>query len=61
MISMVTSLPQLTVPPSAQPEQRLLLPGRYSWSDLEALEALLANSPGLRITYLDGTIELMTP
>jgi Uma2 family endonuclease len=41
-------------------EQRLLMPGRYSWEEFEALEALLAESPGLRITYLDGLIELMT-
>jgi Uma2 family endonuclease len=41
-------------------EQRLLLPGTYNWQALESLEALLADSPGLRITYLDGWIELMT-
>jgi Uma2 family endonuclease len=41
-------------------EQRLLMPGRYSWEEFEALEALLAESPGLRITYLDGLIELMS-
>jgi Uma2 family endonuclease len=41
-------------------EQRLLMPGTYSWQEFEALEALLTESPGLRITYLDGLIELMT-
>jgi Uma2 family endonuclease len=41
-------------------EQRLLMPGTYNWEEFEALEALLAESPGLRITYLDGLIELMT-
>ncbi len=41
-------------------EQRLLMPGTYSWQEFEALEALLVASPGLRITYLDGSIELMT-
>jgi Uma2 family endonuclease len=41
-------------------EQRLLMPGTYSWQEFEALESLLAESPGLRITYLDGLIELMT-
>jgi Uma2 family endonuclease len=38
-------------------EQRLLMPGTYNW---EEFEALLAESPGLRITYLDGLIEIMT-
>ena len=42
------------------PEQRLLLPGYYSWEQFEALESLMADSPGLRITYLDGWIEFMT-
>jgi Uma2 family endonuclease len=41
-------------------EQRLLMPGTYSWQEFEALEALLAESPDLRITYLDGLVELMT-
>jgi Uma2 family endonuclease len=54
---MVVSLSQQS---SIDQEQRLLLPGIYDWRSLEALEALLADSPGLRITYLDGWIELMT-
>jgi Uma2 family endonuclease len=41
-------------------EQRLLMPGTYNWHEFEALEALLAESPGLRITYLDRLIEIMT-
>ncbi|MEG4420660.1 Uma2 family endonuclease [Microcoleus sp. LAD1_D5] len=41
-------------------EQRLVLPGYYSWEQFEALESLMADSPGLRITYLDGWIEFMT-
>jgi len=41
-------------------EQRLLLPGYYSWEQFEAIESLMADSPGLRITYLDGWIEFMT-
>ncbi|PSB30210.1 hypothetical protein C7B69_08805 [filamentous cyanobacterium Phorm 46] len=40
--------------------QRLVLPGYYSWEQFEALESLMANSPSLRITYLDGWIEFMT-
>jgi Uma2 family endonuclease len=41
-------------------EQRLVLPSYYSWEQFEALESLMANSPGLRIIYLDGWIEFMT-
>lgn len=41
-------------------DQRLTMPGSYDWQQFEALENLLAESTGLRITYLDGAIELMT-
>jgi Uma2 family endonuclease len=41
-------------------EQRFLLPGHYSWEEFEKLEALTADAPGLRITYLDGCVEFMT-
>lgn len=42
------------------PEQRFLLPGYYTWEEFEKIEALMAESPGLRITYLDGCVEFMT-
>ncbi len=45
--------------PALDPEQRFLLPDTYDWEAFEALERLLASS-SLRITYLDGSIELMT-
>jgi Uma2 family endonuclease len=45
--------------PTAQ-EQRLVLPGYHSWSQLQALQSLLAATPGVRITYIDGWVELMT-
>jgi Uma2 family endonuclease len=41
-------------------EQRLILPGYYTWEQFEAIESLMADSRGLRITYLDGWIEFMT-
>ncbi|MEG4581534.1 Uma2 family endonuclease [Microcoleus sp. MON1_C5] len=41
-------------------EQRLILPGYYTWEQFEDLESLMADSPGLRITYLDGWIEFRT-
>jgi Uma2 family endonuclease len=51
-----------TLFPKADPdqEQRFLLPGTYDWAAFEALECLLSPSSSLRITYLDGSIELMT-
>jgi Uma2 family endonuclease len=50
----------LSVQSDTDREQRLLMPGTYTWKEFEALENLLAESPGLRITYLDGSIEIMT-
>jgi Uma2 family endonuclease len=41
-------------------EQHFLLPGHYTWEEFEKLEALTADAPGLRITYLDGCVEFMT-
>ncbi|MCT7950425.1 Uma2 family endonuclease [Ancylothrix sp. C2] len=43
-----------------QKEQRFVLPGYHSWEEFEAIEALMKNEPGLRITYLDGCVEFMT-
>jgi Uma2 family endonuclease len=50
----------LSVQSDTDREQRLLMPGTYTWKEFETLETLLAESPGLRITYLDGSIEIMT-
>jgi Uma2 family endonuclease len=50
----------LSVQSDTDREQRLLMPGTYTWKEFETLETLLADSPGLRITYLDGSIEIMT-
>jgi Uma2 family endonuclease len=41
-------------------EQRLILPGYYTWEQFEAIASLMADSPGLRITYLDGWMEFRT-
>lgn len=41
-------------------EQQFLLPGNYSWEQFEAIESLMTDAPGLRITYFDGCIEFMT-
>jgi Uma2 family endonuclease len=50
----------LSLPSILNPEQRFLLPGTYDWDAFETLERLLKASSSLRITYLDGSIELMT-
>jgi len=50
----------LSVRSDTEQEQRLIMPGSYDWQQFEALETLLVESTGLRITYLDGAIELMT-
>jgi Uma2 family endonuclease len=41
-------------------EQRFTLPGYYTWEQFEAIESLMQDAPGLRITYLDGCVEFMT-
>jgi Uma2 family endonuclease len=41
-------------------EQRLILSG-VSWQQYETLRLTLDNFPGLRMTYLEGTLEIMTP
>jgi Uma2 family endonuclease len=45
--------------PSAS-EQALVLPGRYDWGHWKSLQTWVEDTPGLKITYLDGCIELMT-
>ena len=52
--------PQIVDKFTTVPEQRFLLPGHYTWEEFEKIEALTADAPGLRITFLDGCIEFMT-
>jgi len=52
--------PQLLEEIGTLAEQRLILPAYYTWEQFEAIDSLMADSPGLRITYLDGWIEFMT-
>jgi len=51
---------QVSEPITTVKEQRFTLPGYYTWEQFEALESLMADAPGLRITYLDGCVEFMT-
>ena len=45
---------------STDSEQRLILCG-VSWQQYETLRLTLDDFPGLRMTYLEGTLEIMTP
>lgn len=48
--------PQPTLTPQ---NQRFVLPGRHSWEQFKTIQAVMGQS-NLRITYIDGVIELMT-
>ncbi len=41
-------------------EQYFVLPGDRNWQQFKAIEDLMSEVPGLRISYLDGCIEFMT-
>jgi Uma2 family endonuclease len=41
-------------------EQRFVLPGRHSWQQFKAIQSLMAEVPGVRVSDLDGCVELMT-
>ncbi|MEG4286185.1 Uma2 family endonuclease [Microcoleus sp. A006_D1] len=51
---------QVSEPITIVKEERFTLPGYYTWEQFEALETLIKDAPGLRITYLDGCVEFMT-
>jgi len=40
--------------------QSFVLPGRHSWDAFKAIQAVMEQQAGLRISYLDGVIEFMT-
>ncbi len=54
---MTTQLPDKRIPVK---DQQFILPGRYSWQQLKAIQAAMAEVPGVRLSYLDGCVELMT-
>jgi len=45
---------------STEREQYFVLPGCYTWQQFKALKTSLGENSNLKITYLDGKIELMT-
>lgn len=52
----IATHPQLT----ALPEQRLILPLSMTWEQFEALDSLLEYTRSVRLSYLDGYVEIMT-
>jgi len=50
----------LIQPPSNTEEQRVILPG-VTWQQYEGLLATLGDYPGLRLIYLEGTLEIFMP
>jgi Uma2 family endonuclease len=50
----------VTSPPILTENQRFVLPGRHSWQDFKAIQGVMEQQSGLRMTYLDGVIEFMT-
>ncbi|UBF25734.1 Uma2 family endonuclease [Kovacikia minuta CCNUW1] len=51
---------QILDKPNSLQEQRFLLPGCHSWREFKAIQAVMEEVPGVRLTYLDGLIEFMT-
>lgn len=41
-------------------EQHFILPGYYNWQQFKAIEALMDEVGGVRLSYLDGCVEFMT-
>ncbi len=54
---MTTQLPDKRIPVK---DQQFILPGRYSWQQFKAIQAAMAEVPGVRLSYLDGCVELIT-
>ncbi|NEP46061.1 MAG: Uma2 family endonuclease [Okeania sp. SIO2H7] len=51
---------QLIIPKTPATEQQFILPGRHSWQQFQTIQSVMENATGLKISYLDGVIELMT-
>jgi Uma2 family endonuclease len=45
---------------NALPEQRLILPLSLTWEQFKALDSLLEYTRSVRLSYLDGYVEIMT-
>lgn len=47
-------------PPILTQNQSFVLPGCHSWKAFKAIQTVMEQQTGLRISYLDGVIEFMT-
>lgn len=54
---MITQIPSKSLNPE---EQLLQLPGYHSWSEFQKIKQLMTAMAGVRVSYLDGVIEIMT-
>lgn len=50
----------MPAPRPEPPDERIVLHG-ITWAQYEALRAALDDKPGLRMTYLEGALEIMSP
>ncbi len=55
-----TMNPAITHKNTIVKEQKLTLPGCYNWQHFKDIKTLIEQQPGVKISYLDGVIELMT-
>lgn len=60
LASMIETLIDAQTLQSQDPEDRYLTTG-VSWQQYEALLVRLGDSPGFRVTYLDGVLEIVSP
>ena len=51
---------RLIIEKTSVKEQQFILPGRHSWQEFKALQALMENAPSLKISYVDGVREFLT-
>ena len=51
---------QLITEKTSIQEQQFILPGRHTWEQFKAIQTAIENTPGLKISYLDGIIQFMT-
>lgn len=57
---MTTAPPLVTPERSLDPDQRVILNG-LDWWQFEAFLAIRGDRAGVRVTYLEGTLEIMSP
>ncbi|WP_017325106.1 Uma2 family endonuclease [Synechococcus sp. PCC 7336] len=55
----MTTTSETLSPIISQPEQQILLHG-VSWQEYLVLDATFEERPGIRLSYLEGTLEMMT-